>query len=100
MPLDRTGASAEWCTPPVSFGAPPDDQMSIAALEGVLSLSGDDDSAVLLPSGVVALFEPDPEMTAMLSLRVWTSGFSMGAILSGSPRLWSRSAISGYVSLK
>ncbi len=29
--------------------------------------SGDDDSAALPPSGVVALSEPDPEMTAMLS---------------------------------
>ncbi len=51
----------------VSFGAPPDDQMSIAASEGELSLSGDDDSAALPASGVVALSEPDPEMTAMLS---------------------------------
>ncbi len=32
-----------------------------------LSLSGDVDSAALHPSGVVALSEPDPEMTAMLS---------------------------------
>ncbi len=39
VPLDRTGASAEWGTPPVSFGAPPDDQMSIAVSEGSLSLS-------------------------------------------------------------
>ncbi len=45
----------------------PDDQMSIAASEGVFSPSGDDDSAALPPSGVVALSEPDPEMTAMLS---------------------------------
>ncbi len=67
VPLDRTGASAEWGTPPVSFGAPPDDQMSVAASEGELSLSGDDDSAVLPPLGVVALPEPDPKMTAMLS---------------------------------
>ncbi len=67
VPLVRTGASTEWGTPPVSFGAPPDDLMSIAASEGELSLSGDDDSAALPPSGVVALSEPDPEMTAMLS---------------------------------
>ncbi len=67
VPLIRTGASAEWGTPPVSFGAPPDDLMSIAALEGELSLSGDDDSAALPPSGVVALSKPEPEMTAMLS---------------------------------
>ncbi len=65
--LDRTWASAEWSTPPVSYGAPPDDQISIAASEGELSLSGDDDSAAFPPSCVVALFEPDPEMTAMLS---------------------------------
>ncbi len=26
VPLDRTGVSAMWGTPPVSFGAPPDDQ--------------------------------------------------------------------------
>ncbi len=43
----------------------PDDRMSIAASEGELSLSGYDDSAALSPSGVVALSEPDPEMTAM-----------------------------------
>ncbi len=67
VPLVRIGASAEWGTPPVSFGASPDDQMSVAASEGEPSLSGDDDSAALPPSGVVALSEPDPEMTAMLS---------------------------------
>ncbi len=67
VPLVRTGASAEWGTPPVSFGASPDDQMSVAASEGEPSLSGHDDSAALPPSGVVALSEPDPEMTAMLS---------------------------------
>ncbi len=67
VPLVRTGASAEWGTPPVSFGASPDDQMSVAASEGEPSLSGDDDSAALPPSGVVVLSEPDPEMTAMLS---------------------------------
>ncbi len=33
----------------------------------IAALSGDDDSAALPPSGVVALSEPDPEMTAMLS---------------------------------
>ncbi len=67
LPLERAGTSAEWGTLPVSFGASPDDQMSIAASEGELSLSGDDDPAALPPSGVVALSEPDPEMTAMLS---------------------------------
>ncbi len=66
--MDLTGASAEWGTPPISFGAPPDDGTSIAASEGELSCSGDDDSAALRTSGVVTLSEPDPEMTAMLSL--------------------------------
>ncbi len=37
--------------PLVSFGAPPDDRMSIAASEGEPDLSGDDDSAPLPPSG-------------------------------------------------
>ncbi len=41
--------------------------MLIAASEGSLSLSGDDYPAALPPSGVVALSEPDPKMTAMLS---------------------------------
>ncbi len=67
LPLDRAGTSAEQGTPPVSFGAPPDNQMSIAASESSLSLSGDNDQAALPPSGVVALSKPHPEMTAMLS---------------------------------
>ncbi len=36
--LERAGISAERGTPPVSFNAPPDDQMLIAASEGELSL--------------------------------------------------------------
>ncbi len=55
VPLVRTGASAEWGTPPVSFGASPDDQMSVAASEGEPSLSGDDDSAALPPSALHAM---------------------------------------------
>ncbi len=51
VPLVRTGASAEWGTPPVSFGAFPDDQMSVAALEGEPSLSGDDEPACCFHSG-------------------------------------------------
>ncbi len=58
-PSDRAG-------PSISFGAPADDRMSIAASEGELG-SRDDDSAVLPPSGRVALPESDPELTAMLS---------------------------------
>ncbi len=39
LPLEWAGTSAERGTPPVSFGASPDDQMSITASEGELSLS-------------------------------------------------------------
>lgn len=38
--------------PALSFGAPPDDRMSNAALEGELKLSGEVDLAVLLSSGM------------------------------------------------
>ncbi len=71
LPKERSGPSAGRGAPRVSFGALFDDQMSIAASEGEPSLSGDDDPAALPPSGVVALSEPDPEMTAMLSRAVW-----------------------------
>ncbi len=52
---ERAGPSTGWGAPRVSFGATSDDQMSIAASEGELSLSGDDDPAALPPSGVVIL---------------------------------------------
>ncbi len=67
LPKEHAGPSAGRGEPRVSFGAPSDDQMSIAVSEGKRSLSGDDDPAALPPSSVVALSEPDPEMTAMLS---------------------------------
>ncbi|CAM4683888.1 unnamed protein product [Leuciscus chuanchicus] len=51
----------------VSFGAPEEDTMSIAASQGGRESSGSEDSAVLPPSGVPALPESDPELTAMLS---------------------------------
>lgn len=53
--------------PSVSFGAQAEDQISIAVSEGGLESSGDEDPAALPPSGTVALVEPDPETTAMLS---------------------------------
>ncbi len=59
MSSDRAG-------PSISFGAPADDRMSIAASEGELG-SGDDNSAALPPSGRVALPESDPGLTVMLS---------------------------------
>ncbi|CAM4616073.1 unnamed protein product [Leuciscus chuanchicus] len=51
----------------VSFGAPEEDTMSIAASQGGRESSGSEDSAVLPPSGAPALPESDPELTAMLS---------------------------------
>ncbi len=41
--------------------------MLIAASEGEPELSGEEDSVALMPSGMVAMPESDPEMTAMLS---------------------------------
>ncbi len=43
------------CAPSVSFGAPLDDRMSIAASEGESDFAGDDASAQLPPSGTVAV---------------------------------------------
>ncbi len=51
----------------VTFGAPPEDQMSIVASESECMSSGDEYSAALPPSGVAALPESEPKMAAMLS---------------------------------
>lgn len=64
LPGERAGAS--YGGPAVSFGAPADDQMLIAASEGELE-SGDVDSAALPPLERVALSEPDRELMAMFS---------------------------------
>ncbi|CAM4661540.1 unnamed protein product [Leuciscus chuanchicus] len=61
--IETAGPSAE--VPFVSFGAPDEDAMSIAASQGGQESSGSDDSAVLPPSGVPALSESDPELTAI-----------------------------------
>ncbi len=66
LPEERGGPSQR-CAPSVSFGAPLDDRMSIAASEGESDFSGDDVSAQLPPSGTVAVPDTDPEMMAMLS---------------------------------
>ncbi len=66
LPEERGGPSQR-CAPSVSFGAPLDDRMSIAASEGESDFSGDDASAQLPPSGAVAVPDTDPEMMAMLS---------------------------------
>ncbi len=66
LPEERGGPSQR-CAPSVSFGAPLDDRMSIAASEDESDFAGDDASAQLPPSGMVAVPETDPEMMAMLS---------------------------------
>ncbi len=66
LPGERGGPSQR-CAPSVSFGAPPDDRMSIAASEGESDFSGDDASVQLPPSGTVAVPDTDPKMMAMLS---------------------------------
>ncbi|XP_056091126.1 uncharacterized protein LOC130070670 [Rhinichthys klamathensis goyatoka] len=54
--------------PRVSFGAPEEDAMSIAASQNGSDSSESDDSSQLPPSGVnTAVAQSDPEMTAMLS---------------------------------
>ncbi len=53
--------------PLVSFGAPPDDRMSIATSEGESDQSGDDGSVPLPPSGRSAVPDSDLEMVAMLA---------------------------------
>ncbi len=63
---DGLAVSSDRVGPSISFGAPADNRMSIAASEGELG-SGDDDSAALPPSGRVMLPESDPGLTAMLS---------------------------------
>ncbi len=63
---DELAGSSDRAGPSISFGAPADDRMSIAASGDELG-SGEDDSAALPPSGRVALPESDPELTAMLS---------------------------------
>ncbi len=67
LPRERAGPSHGGGVPLVSFGAPPDDRMSIATLEGESDQSGDDGSVPLPPSGRSAVPDSDPEMVAMLA---------------------------------
>ncbi len=64
--LSREQAGPSRGVPLVSFGAPPDDRISIAASEGEPDLSGDDHPAALPPSGP-AITDMDLEMVAMLA---------------------------------
>ncbi len=64
LPNESAGPSKR-SVPSVSFGAP-DDRMSIAALEGESEFSGEEDSAALPHSRMLAMPESDLEMTAVL----------------------------------
>ncbi len=57
MELPRGRADPPRAVPVVTFGAPPEDQMSITASEGECMSSGDEDLAALPPSGVATLPE-------------------------------------------
>ncbi len=67
LPREQAGPSHGGGLPLVSFGAPPDDRMSIATSEGESDQSGDDGSVPLPPSGRSAVPDSDPEMVAMLA---------------------------------
>ncbi len=67
LPREQAGPSHGGGVPLVSFGAPPDDRMSIATSEGESDQSGDDGSVPLPPSGRSAVPDSDQEMMAMLS---------------------------------
>ncbi len=67
LPREWAGPSHGGGVPLVSFGAPPDDWMSIATSEGESDQSGDDGSVPLPPSGRSAVPDSDPEMVAMLA---------------------------------
>ncbi len=67
LPRERASPSHGGGVPLVSFGAPPDDRMSIATSEGESDQSGDDGSVPLPPSGRSAVLDSDPEMVAMLA---------------------------------
>ncbi len=75
LPRERAGPSHGGGVPLVSFGAPPDDRMSIATLEGESDQSGDDGSVPLPPSGRSAVPDSDPEMVAMLARAAESVGF-------------------------
>ncbi len=86
--LPRARADPSRAVPVVTFGAPPEDQMSITASEVERISSGDEDSAALPPSGVAALPESDPEMAAMLSRATASIGLEWNLHRVPSSRGW------------
>ncbi len=69
----------------ISFGAPPEDSMSIAALGDGLTSSEDEGAVGLPPSGVVATAAPDPELTAMLARAAASIGLEVNRPHSPEP---------------
>ncbi len=71
--------------PSISFGAPSEDRMSIAALGDGLTSSEDEGAVELPPSGVVATAAPDPELTAMLARAAVSIGLEVNRPPSPKP---------------
>ncbi len=69
----------------ISFGAPPEDSMSIAASGDGLTSSEDEGAVGLPPSGVVATAAPDPELTAMLARAAASIGLEVNRPHSPEP---------------
>ncbi len=83
LPGDSAGPSQG--SPRISFGAPSEDRMSIAASgEGLMS-SEDKDALGLPPSGVVATAALDSELTAMLVRAAVTIGLEVNRPPSPEP---------------
>ncbi len=74
LPRERAGPSHGGGVQLVSFGAPPDDRMSIATSEGESDQSGNYGSVPLPPSGRSAVPDSDPEMVAMLARAAESAG--------------------------
>ncbi|KAI2648080.1 hypothetical protein H4Q32_018083 [Labeo rohita] len=64
--MPKEGAGSSRSKPSVSFGAPEEDRMSIAASEEGLTPDEAEDSAEQLPSGAAAQSKADAELAAML----------------------------------
>ncbi len=69
----------------ISFGAPPEDSMSIAASGDGLTSSEDEGAVELPPSGVVATAAPDLELTAMLARAAASIGLEVNRPPSPEP---------------
>ncbi len=83
LPGDFAGSSHGMAS--ISFGAPPEDSMSIAASGDGLKSSEDEGAVGLPPSGVVATAAPDPELTAMLARAAASIGLEVNRPPSPEP---------------